>query len=334
MNAPSNVLVTCGGKWVGVVVQLRKAMREVPPLQNGEVFVADREAVAPAAQWADRFFQVPGIREAGYVDSLLRICRGHGVRVLVPLIDVDLLCLTHHLDRFAAVGTRVVCPRPDLTELCFDKAQFDAFARREGIDVPQTFAPEALDRAAYPLFYKPRRGFGGVGSGVCHSPLEARRVLDADPEVMFQECLRGQEVSVDAYIASSGRCTVQVQRVRDKVVDGEVARAHTVKLPHVREAVTRTIDALARRGLRGPVTVQVFATPRPPVTDVNPRLGSGNVLGNVASRGRLLRALLQEACGIPARGHPDDYDEGVCLYRYLGDTFHNGTQTVEVLPAA
>jgi hypothetical protein len=56
------------------------------------------------------------------------------------------------------------------------------------------------------------------------------------------------------------------------------------------------------------------------------------VLANVASHGRLHRSILAESCGLPTDGDPDDYDEGICLYRYLGDTFHNGKEIVEVFP--
>jgi hypothetical protein len=78
--------------------------------------------------------------------------------------------------------------------------------------------------------------------------------------------------------------------------------------------------------------MQLFATERPPVIDVNPRLGSATVLSNAASGGRLARALLGEACGLPAHGDPHDYREGVCLYRYLGDVIHDGSAPLEVFP--
>jgi carbamoylphosphate synthase large subunit len=183
-----------------------------------------------------------------------------------------------------------------------------------------------------PLFCKPGRGFGSINAGLCSSLERAREILALRPDTIFEEYVRAAEISVDAYIASSGRCTVRVQRIRDKVVGGEAVQSHTVRIPPVRDAAAATIDALARRGLRGPLNVQVFASDPPRVIEVNTRLGSASVLSNVASGGRLFTAVLAEACGLPADGDPDDYREGVSLYRFLGDVFHDGASVLDSVP--
>jgi len=89
---------------------------------------------------------------------------------------------------------------------------------------------------------------------------------------------------------------------------------------------------LARRGLRGPLNVQVFASQPPLVIEVNTRLGSASVLSNVATGGRFFAAVLAEACGLPVDGDPDDYREGLSLYRFLGDVFHDGDSVLDSVP--
>jgi carbamoyl-phosphate synthase large subunit len=327
-----NVLVTCGGKWVGMVLQLRRAMAAVGPLAGGKIFIADRAPLTPAGHFADGSFVVPPIDDPGYAGCLADICRRHGVAVVVPLIDLDLLRLAPHREQFTAAGARLVCPEPDLTDLCFDKSRFAGFAAAEGILTPRRVAPEDLATAPMPLFCKPGRGFGSINAGLCSSLERAREILALRPDTIFEEYVRAAEISVDAYIASSGRCTVRVQRIRDKVVGGEAVQSHTVRIPPVRDAAAATIDALARRGLRGPLNVQVFASDPPRVIEVNTRLGSASVLSNVASGGRLFTAVLAEACGLPADGDPDDYREGVSLYRFLGDVFHDGASVLDSVP--
>jgi carbamoylphosphate synthase large subunit len=183
-----------------------------------------------------------------------------------------------------------------------------------------------------PLFCKPARGFGSIGSGLCARAKEAREILARRPDTLFEEYVQAAEISVDAYIARSGRCTVRVPRIRDKVVGGEAVQTHTVRLGPVREAAAAAIDALARRGLRGPLNVQLFASEPPRVIEVNTRLGSASVLSNVATGGRLFASVLGEACGLTAEGNPDDYREGVSLYRFLGDVFHDGTSVLDCVP--
>jgi carbamoyl-phosphate synthase large subunit len=315
-----------------MILQLKAAMREVPPLSGGQIYVADRAAMTPSGQFADRAFTVPSIAETDYVDRLVDICQRHGVRVLVPLIDVDMIRLAPHIERFAEVGTHLVCPSPELVEICFDKASFDQLARAEGIPVPRRFTPDELDKAPYPIFCKPPRGFGSIGTGVCRSAEEARRALQLNPQLLFEEYVQDTEISVDCYLAAGNRCTIRVQRIRDRVVGGEAVQTRTVRIPEVQAVVAQVVDSLGQRGLCGPLNIQVFATTRPPVFDVNPRLGSASVLSNIASHGRLLRSVLAESCGLPVTGDPDDYQEGLHLYRFLGDLFHDGSRQWALFP--
>ena len=48
-----NVLIPCGGRWVGLVLRMKRAMAEVPSLRTGRLLVADRNASNPAGFFAD-----------------------------------------------------------------------------------------------------------------------------------------------------------------------------------------------------------------------------------------------------------------------------------------
>ena len=327
-----NVLVTCGGMWVGLVLQLKQAMRRVPPLRDGRLLVADRCALTPAGCFADAAFQVPEVAHPLYVERLLDLCLQQDVRVLVPHLDIDLDHLAPQLGQFAQVGTVVVCPPPDLVELCRDKARFEAFARQERLPCPRSYPADALREELFPLFAKRRRGSASVGAGVCRSLAEARAALEREPELLFQEWMADREASVDAYIASGGRCTVRVPRWRDKVTGGEAVRSHTFRCAAVCGLADRTLAALARAGLRGPLNIQIFAGEAPTLIEVNTRLGSASLLSNLATGGRFYAAVLQEACGDASEGDPDDYQEGLGMYRYWGEVFHDGDQALAFFP--
>jgi len=329
---PSNLLVSCGGKWVGIVLQLREAMQRQPTLKHGRIMVASSDPLTPAGCFADDALVVPLIKEAGYVPRLLELCHERGIRVVVPLIDLDLERLAPHLDRFTAVGTTVVCPPPALVDLCFDKLEFARFAEAHGLCHPPTRTVADLAGQSFPAFYKRRRGFGSIGSGVCQSARDAKELAAKVPDLIFQEHILAQEITVDAHISRAGKCVVCVPRVRDKVVAGESYKTHTVHRPAAVDLALRTISALANRGLRGPLNVQLFDTDPPSLIEVNTRLGSASVLSNVACQGRLLDAVLLEALGGTAEGDPRDYTVGLALSRFLGDVFHFGDKVVDVKP--
>lgn len=329
---PRNVLVLCGGKWVGTILHLKRAMRDVDQLRGGELLVADMADFTPAGYYADRTFVVPRVADPAYVDRVLDICTQNDVRVLIPHIDIDLERLAPRIEQFERLGTSVICPPPDLVDLCLDKTLFEHFARKEGLAHPMTYRVDDICPDILPLFMKRRRGFGSIGSSVCRTRADALAALEQFPDLIFQEVLTGPEISVDSLISNTGRCVVAVQRVRDKVVGGEAINSHTVKWPAVRELAAATIDALAAHGLRGPANVQLFAGDRPALVEVNTRLASACPLSNVASGGRLFASLLREACGQICDGDPDDYIEDLSLYRFYGEAFHCGSEPVIVLP--
>ena len=328
----ANLLVTCGGMCVGLVLQLKQAMRAVPALRGGRLLIADRTALNPAGCFADACLRVPPVAHLSYVDRLLELCRQSDVRVVLPHLDIDLDRLAPHRDRFAAAGVTVVCPPPDLVDLCGDKARFAAFARKERLPHPARYRADSLREEMFPLFAKPRRGSASVGARVCRSLAEARAALAEFPDLIFQELVAGPEATVDAFISAAGRCTVRVPRLRDRVIDGQSVQSHTVRSAPLAELADRTIAALARRGLCGPLNVQAFAGDRPTLIEVNPRLGSASLLANVACGGRLFTSVLQEACGGGADGDPEDYREGLYLYRYWGEVFHDGARPLEFFP--
>ena len=324
-----NVLVTCGGKWVGMVLHLKRAMRAIPSLADGELIVADKDAVTPAGSFADGAEIVPPIDDEHYVDALLEACERRSVRVLIPIIDSDLVRLVQHSARFESIGTALMAPPSGLVQLCFDKDEFQDFATLHGLAMPRRYRPAELDDAIYPLFYKSPTGFGSVGSGICETPRQAHEALTGSPGLIFQEYVVAAEVSVDGFVSTSGRCTVRVQRERDKVVGGESWRSHTISDPDVGDLAQRTMDALVGKGFHGPLNIQIFRTDPLQLIEVNTRLGSASVLSNVASAGRLYEAALQEACGGTVDGDPDDYIVGLHLYRYLGDIYHDGSSVLQ-----
>lgn len=323
----ANVLVTCAGKWVGMVLGLNQAMDQVTPLAGGQLIVADRASVTAAGAFADRAEIVPEIVDPGYVDALLELCEQRSIRVVVPIIDADMNRLAEHTDRFETLGTAVVLPSPELVRLCFDKAEFQEFATSQGLNPPHRYLAHELPDASYPLFYKPVRGFGSVGAGTCATPDDAL-ALASVRTLIFQERVQAPEVSVDAFVSITGRCTLMVQRVRDKVIGGESVQSHTIKDLGIRRLARRAVEALAGRGFHGPLNIQIFATAPPKIVEINPRLGSASVFSNFASSGRLFRSVLAEACGLVAEGDPDDYAEGMHLYRYLGDVYHDGARVL------
>lgn len=325
---PCNILITCGGRWVGLVQQLKLAMRSVPQFRDGRLLVADQSELTPAGHFADQACVVPPATRADYADALLDLCRREQVRVVLPHTDIDLEPLAAHQAEFARAHITLVCPAREIVELCNDKLKFSAFARQERLCQPQTYSIDSLTPDRLPVFAKRRHSFGGVGSTVCRTTEVAAQALQDHPDMLFQEFIDADEVSIDAYVNSARRMIVRVPRMRDKVIGGEAVRSHTIRDPAVVELADRTIAALARHGFCGPLNVQVFHQSPPKLIEVNPRLGSACLLANVATGGRFFTAILRDAIGIVPEGDPNDYQDNLHLYRYSGALFYDGVAHV------
>lgn len=328
----SNVLVPCGGRWVGLVLRLKRAMMGSPALQGGSLFVADCDTLNPAGSFVDGTLVVPPVAHSDYVESLFQLCVAHDVRVVVPHLDIDLDRLAPRQRRFADAGIALVCADADLVELCRDKSRFQQFAHEEGLPQPRSYAAEELRDDCFPLFAKRGRGCASAGSGVCRSLAEASAALQRYPDLIFQELVERPEVSVDGYVSAQGRCTVRVPRLRERVIGGEAVQSRTFRDAAVANLADRTIAALARRGFRGPLNVQVFSGEQPLLIEVNARLGSASVLADQATDGRYFTSVLREACGDVAEGEPDDYRDGLQLFRYWGEVYHDGKGVTQFCP--
>ena len=329
-----NVLISCGGKWVGTALQMRRAMDEIDQLADGALVIADSAPVTPAAHFADRSVQVPRLDHDEYVEELLAACLREDVGVVIPLIDPDLRRLTHHLARFADHGVVLVCPPPDLLETLLDKSRFERFADGRGLPCVPSIDPAQFDSATYPLHAKPRQGSGSVGTVVCSDGATAQAAYADNPELIFQPLVTAAEYSVDCFINNAGDCTVRVPRARAKVVSGEAYVSRTGAPGAVIEVADATLARVADAGLTGPLNVQIFASDPPLLSEINPRLGSAAVASNAATGGRLYRSILTSARGELATGDPDDFIAGLEMIRYPGEIHHVDGSVVAAFPSS
>lgn len=316
-----------------MVQQLRAAMTTVPAFRGGRLIITSSDNFTPAGCFADAAHQVSLISDPEYVDQLVDVCIQEKVSVLIPLIDLDLVRLAPERERFRRIGIELICSDPDVIDLSMDKLRFAHFAALNGLEHPITWTATDVPAEQLPLFYKRRRGFGSIGVGRCDTATQLETLIASNEDLVFQPVIDTGEITIDAYIARGGNCTVAVPRVRDKVVAGESYKTHTVRDPAVSDLAGRTISAMAQAGLRGPLNVQVFTTQPPQLIEVNARLGSASVLANVATQGRFFESILMEAAGGEATGTPDEYLVDLSLSRFLGDVFHQGDHVLEIQPS-
>ena len=322
------VLFTCIGRRVSLLNAFRRAARRLK--RPVRFYGTDTDPLSPALQSCDEGFLVKPTMHARYIGQLLSLVRRHGIRLLIPTVDLDLRVLAEHKQRFATLGCRVLVSDPEVIDVCQDKRRTHGFLRRSGFDGPVTQsvrAALAADRRgewAWPCFLKPWDGHAGKGSTIIRDRQEllfhARRV----PNAMCQELIEGTEYTCDVYIDFERRVRCVVPRRRLEVRSGEVSKAQVVKDPRMMTEAARLVEQLGAGP--GVITLQLFLTrkKRLKFIEVNPRFGGGAPL-SIRAGADFPKWILQELAGKRPRIGFDAFQDGLVMLRYDAEVWLDGS---------
>src|SRR5262249_945524 len=126
-----SVLFTCAGQRVDIVSAFRRA--------GATTIAADANPLAPALYHAHERAIVPRIDAPESLPALRGLIREHGVRLVVPLADLDHVLLAEHRDELE--GAVVLLPAPEVVRLTADKYLAHVFFEQRGIPSPASWLP-------------------------------------------------------------------------------------------------------------------------------------------------------------------------------------------------
>ena len=303
------VLFTCAGQRVDIVTAFREA--------GATTVAADVDQLAPALYHADHRAIVPRIDDPFYVDALRDLVDVHGIRLIVPLTDLDHLVLAQARDHLH--GAVVLVPEPETIERCADKYLAHRFFEEQGIGTPPTWLPTELPESLrFPVLVKARRGFGSRHIYRADNQHELDFFLRYTTADSMVQCrCHGEEFSIDVFSDLDGRCLAAVPRTVIESKGGESIKGMTIKDPDLIEFARRVAEALR---IIGPANVQCFREPdgELQVTDVNPRFGGAFPLP-LAAGSRYPELALALANGERPEPAVGEFLEGVVMTRFFSD---------------
>ena len=312
---PLNILFTSAGRRFILIEHFKKILHDlrIP----GNIVTADQSRLSAAAFAADSREQIVSVKSEEYIEQLLKLCKKHAIRLLIPLIDTELLVLAQNKERFAAEGITVLVSSPETITICRDKRNTAAFFAEAGFNTPTIFDPDILLKNAavsYPVFLKPAVGSSSIGATKINNPKELLFFKDYIASCIVQEYLVGQEFTLDILANFAGQVETVVPRLRIETRAGEISKGITVKNTELIDAGRRVVMALP--DAVGCMTVQCFLTPDNSVvfTEINPRFGGGYPLSMQAGAD-FPRWIIQTMQGLT----PDDvanWQDGLVMLRY------------------
>jgi len=240
--------------------------------------------MAPGFYWANAAYLVPPARdEDAYITRLLEICASELIDVLIPGLDVELIPLARHKDKFSALGCTVIVSSLKVVELCRDKQAFYEFCKTQNLPFVTTFslsdARSHIHVLSFPVIVKPKSGMASVGVRLINNadelfqiPLSDHLIVQpyissgnsgmiiTNNEDQIGQLDQANEISAQFFIGPSGKSLgsfVSINRLKD----GVPMEIVPLRESHAISEGEKIVAALASLGLRGPINLQGKLTP-------------------------------------------------------------------------
>ncbi len=211
-----NILLTSIGRRSYLVEYFKKALNN-----RGEVHVSNSEYTA-ACCIADGYFISPLIYQDGYIESIIKYCKKHGINNILSVFDIDLLKLSQNKRLLKENGINALISDENIITICNDKWETYKFCKLNKIATPKTYVNpnETLkdiekNIIEYPIIIKPRWGMGSISIYTANTEEELKVLyskakeeikntylkyessVDFEHSVLIQEFIKGQEYNLD-----------------------------------------------------------------------------------------------------------------------------------------
>lgn len=295
---------------------------------SGHVYACDASLLAPAFHLADGAFLVPPYSDPSFPDRLLELCLEHGIRLVVPTIDPELLPLAARRQDFLSRGITVAVSSPEVITIGCDKRATHGWLRAHRLPTVRqwTTSEHHLDAINYPAIAKPRYGSASQGVRYATQPSDINQLWSPGmDEYVIEEIATGAEFTIDFFCDQHGTIQCAVPRRRIAVRGGEVSKALTVRHPALSELMA-SIGAALPPGAVGALNLQCFLdqeTGALNVIELNPRFGGGFPLSYEAGAD-FPTWLIQLALDMPVDAS-NEWRAGLLMLRFDDELFLEAT---------
>lgn len=281
MNKKRSILITSIGKRVQLIKHLSK---------NFNIIGVDAGDLNSCRYFVDKFYKIPKAVDKNYISELLKICEKENVEMIIPLYEGEFFILNENRDKFLKTNTKLMLSSEKVIDICKDKNKTSQYFTSRNIKNPRVYTKIEIDSIIYnkeeykfPLFIKPVDGMGSSNTFKINNINELCFFKDYIKNGIIQECIEGEEYTVDCLVDFNGNPIYVVPRIRLEVRSGEVVKSRTVKDKLIINQTIKVIEELNKLkdenhiGVVGPLTIQFFKTDKDEIylLEINPRLGGG-----------------------------------------------------------
>jgi ATP-grasp domain protein len=271
-----NILILSAGTRNKIVEYFVKTL-----VGKGKVIATDMSNLAPAIYEADKYYIVPSMTDAGYIDTVIDICKKEDIKGVLSLIDPELSLLAKNKEKFEEIGAKIIGSSYELCEMSLDKYQMYSWLQGKGyncaksyIDKEEFYNAVESGEMTYPVFVKPARGSASISISKAYDKESIEILFSHNDGLMIQEYLHGQEIGADVYIDMiSGEIVSIFTKKKIKMRAGETDKAVSFKDDRLFNLIK---DFVSKAGYRGQIDIDIFDIDGEYyISEVNPRFGGG-----------------------------------------------------------
>ncbi|MGI5883003.1 MAG: GNAT family N-acetyltransferase [Dethiobacteria bacterium] len=299
-----NILITSASRKVPLIKEMGKAARRINP--DSKVVAGDIDKNALSKYVADDYWCMPRTGDSELA-ALVEGCKKHGISVVYPSRDGELLFWAKNRSLFARHGIDILISSLDSTNNCLDKLAFYGYCREKNLPcIPTAQYLDSLDADSYVV--KERYGAGSHKIKLNCSRDEALQHGQLLENPIYQPFVKGKEISIDAWVYSNHLVKGLIMRTRDIVVGGESQVTTTFSDPEIEAEALKAIEHLQ---LSGHVVMQAIVDNDGNfwIIECNPRFGGASTISIKAGLDSLYWSLLG-AIGVDVSDIPFEKIEG------------------------
>jgi carbamoyl-phosphate synthase large subunit len=302
---------------------LIKALRD----DGRATFIAggDMDPLNATKAFVDEFVALPRADDALFAQACLEAASRLRIDLFVPLIvEREFLPLDDARRRFESIDCRLLVPPRETVERTGDKLEFANFLGEIGVPGPTTRPYREGDEIErFPVYLKPRRGSGSVGTARIESAHSLHEAARGRSDLIVQESVDGTEFTVDCFAAAPGRVVAAVPRERIAIKAGVSVKGRTYRHALI-EGIVR--DVVERSGLVGPANVQgmLRADGSFSIIEMNPRF-SGTLALTTAAGINFASLTIDMVEGNPIEDMLGRHEDGLTMMRYWSEIFEDAT---------
>lgn len=166
--------------------------------------------------YEDYISDIPFANSPEFIPTMAKIVKERNVAAIYPAMDLVITILKEHEEE---LGCKVVASPVETTQISLSKEL--TYKKLEGsVLIPRVFEPQNVPVDEYPVFAKPKVGYGAKGTKKLSNQDEVNSFVKGKDDLLIVEYLPGEEYTVDCFTDREGHLLYSAARKRNRVKDG------------------------------------------------------------------------------------------------------------------